>query len=191
MKKTLYTFACIMAVAALTLTGCKKDDDGDSDSTGNINLGDFVVNDNGDVAHNGSGTLTVDGTTYTLNIGYLTEISDDEGQDAAITLCDEYNTNSNRYKDCMIGVHFNSTLATTGDWVTGLDDGQVDVTICVPGGVYEMEGSTVHFTRNGKNISIEASTTNVAGSDVSGHPIADAEISFSYTGSVYYSSYGL
>lgn len=198
MKKTFYVLSCILAVAAMTLTGCKKDNDTDNNGgnggnggTNTTTVGGYEIDNNANVIHNGTGTLTVNGVEYALNIGHMYEMDFEGEQSADVALYDEYNTNTNRYGTCAVGLHFVSTLASTGDYVSGDDNGQVNISIETPNGLYEMPAFTFHFTRTGKTISFEMSANNVPGSNVMGQPIDNANISISYSGSVYYQSYGL
>lgn len=182
MKKTFYAFVCILAVAAMTLSGCKKDNGDDTNTPG----GDIQLDDNGNAVHNGSGTVTIDGVEYAINVARLQEYSYGEEQNAALTLYTEYAPNSNSFQGVKVQLTFQTTLANTGNYVSD-ESGDVYMTIELDGNTYKGYTFTneIHFTRNSDRVTIEASQDNAPGADGEGHDI-HANISVSYSGPYYY-----
>ena len=195
MKKTFYVLACIMAVAALTLSGCKKDNDGDNNggNGGNggggttIVNGDIEVDGNGNAVHNGSGTVTIDGVEYAINVARLQDYAFDEERNSVVNLYTEYAPNANSYQGVRVSLQFNNTNAASGDYIS--DEGgdvylAVELASPFKGYVFTNE---IHFTRNSNNsITLEASQENVPGSNADGNNIQANSISVSYSGPCYY-----
>ena len=52
-------------------------------------------------------------------------------------------------------------------------------------------GTTFSVTRTGTNVSVSIEATNVTATNMSSNEVATNDISFTYSGSVYYMSYGM
>ena len=191
MKKTFCVLACIMAVAALALSGCKKDNDGDNSGGGGttIVIGDIEVDGNGNAVHNGSGTVTIDGVEYAINVARLQDYAFDEERNSVVNLYTEYAPNANSYQGVRVSLQFDNTNAASGDYISD-DTGDVYLTVELAnpykGYVFTNE---IHFTRNSNNsIALEASQENVPGTNAEGNPI-QANVSVNYSGPCYYRSW--
>ena len=193
MKKTFYVFACIMAVAAMVMTGCKKDNDDDNNGGGGgttIIGGDIDVDANGNAVHNGSGTVTIDGVEYAINVARMQDYAYDEERNSSVNLYTEYAPNANTYQGVRVTLQFDNMNAASGDYVSD-ETGNVYLTVELAspykGYVFTNE---IHFTRNGNNsITLEASQENVNGTNANGNYIQANSISVNYSGPCYYKSW--
>ena len=207
MKKTFYVLACIMAVAAMVMTGCQKDNDGDNNGgNGGTNtdtpttpdtpgggqtttFNEWTVGADSMAVANGNGTLTIGGQTHSIVMGHLSEVNVGGSVHTTLQFYDSYKPSIYLAGDYSVSFSLDQALET-GTYTC--DNTETNYVNDKNVGTYRFPaGTTFNVTRIGNYVTVSIEATNVGASNMSGNEVARNDISFSYSGSVYYMSYGM
>ena len=189
----------------MVMTGCQKDNDGD-DNGGNggtntdtpttpdtpgggqtTTFNEWTVGADSMAVANGNGTLTIGGQTHSIVIGHLSEINAGGTIQTSLDLYDSYKPYIYLQGDYRIHLQLDRVLES-GTYTCGATCYINDKNV----GTYVFpSSSTFSVTRVGNNVNVSFETTNMSASNMNGNLVATNDISFSYSGSVYYMSYGM
>ena len=137
---------------------------------------------------NGTGTLTMNGQTYNIVVAHLSEVNAGGGIHSSLQMYDSYKPSLYLQGDFAITIQLDQTLET-GTYTS--DGTNVSVNHKDVGSYFLPQGTTYSVTRTGNIVSVSIEATNVTGNDIHGQPTTTTDISFNYSGSVYYFSYGI